>query len=150
MSSSLSSPSHTGQLIGRQRPAKKSSNAENLEYFRPELVSNIPSIYTSTNCKMSERVEKDKKRKRLQDGFSKPSKRVAIESDKQVEFLLQEADNWAPVIGRSTFQPLFIDVLLTYKSINTWCSSSLIDCPHAILQSTTKCASQKGNQRHRD
>jgi hypothetical protein len=49
--------------------------------------------------KMADRTEKGKKRKRRQEGSSKPSKRVAIEGDKQVEISLHEADEWGPVIG---------------------------------------------------
>jgi DNA-directed RNA polymerase I subunit RPA49 len=48
---------------------------------------------------MADRTEKEKKRKRHPDGTSKPSKRVAIEGDKQVKISLHEADKWAPVIG---------------------------------------------------
>jgi hypothetical protein len=48
---------------------------------------------------MADRTEKEKNRKRHQDGSSKSSKRVAIEGDKPVKISLQEADEWAPVIG---------------------------------------------------
>ncbi|TVY86384.1 DNA-directed RNA polymerase I subunit [Lachnellula willkommii] len=48
---------------------------------------------------MSEKVEKVKKRKRNTDGSSKPSKRVAIEGDKEIRISLPEADQWAPVIA---------------------------------------------------
>jgi DNA-directed RNA polymerase I subunit RPA49 len=48
---------------------------------------------------MADRSEKKKKRKREKDGSSKPSKRVAIEGDKQIKISLLESDEWAPVIG---------------------------------------------------
>ena len=50
---------------------------------------------------MADKVEKAKKRKRPADGSSKPSKRVAIDNDKQVHVTLQQADKWAPIIGMS-------------------------------------------------
>jgi DNA-directed RNA polymerase I subunit RPA49 len=59
---------------------------------------------------MADRSEKKKKRKREKDGSSKPSKRVAIEGDKQIKISLLESDEWAPVIGmlKQGFQlPIF-------------------------------------------
>jgi DNA-directed RNA polymerase I subunit RPA49 len=50
---------------------------------------------------MADRIQKEKKRKREKDGSSKPSKRIAIEADKQIEISLLESDKWAPVIGMS-------------------------------------------------
>jgi DNA-directed RNA polymerase I subunit RPA49 len=49
---------------------------------------------------MADKIEKVKKRKRNTDGTSKPSKRVAIEGDKQISVSLQTGDKWAPVIGK--------------------------------------------------
>jgi DNA-directed RNA polymerase I subunit RPA49 len=48
---------------------------------------------------MADRSEKEKKRKRAKDGSSRPSKRVAIEGNKQIKISLLESDEWAPVIG---------------------------------------------------
>ncbi|CZS93697.1 related to DNA-directed RNA polymerase A (I) chain [Rhynchosporium agropyri] len=48
---------------------------------------------------MSGNVEKVKKRKRRTDGSSKPSKRVAIEDDKQIRVSFSETGTWAPVIA---------------------------------------------------
>ncbi|KAH9215688.1 RNA polymerase I associated factor, A49-like protein [Leptodontidium sp. 2 PMI_412] len=48
---------------------------------------------------MSDKVEKVKKRKRNTDGASKPSKRVAIEDDKQIRVSVSDAGSWAPVIA---------------------------------------------------
>ncbi|KAH8683358.1 RNA polymerase I associated factor, A49-like protein [Tricladium varicosporioides] len=48
---------------------------------------------------MSEKVGKEKKRKRPVEGSSKPSKRVAIEGDKKVKFSMLEPDKWAPVVA---------------------------------------------------
>jgi hypothetical protein len=48
---------------------------------------------------MADKIEMVKKRKRNPDGSAKPSKRVAIEEDKQVKITLHGADKWAPVIG---------------------------------------------------
>lgn len=44
-------------------------------------------------------MEKVKKRKRNTDGSSKPSKRIAIEEDKQIRVSVSDAGSWAPVIG---------------------------------------------------
>jgi len=52
---------------------------------------------------MTDKGENAKKRKRSHDGSSKPSKRVAIEGDKQVKLTLHEADKWAPVIGTQLY-----------------------------------------------
>lgn len=49
---------------------------------------------------MADRIDKEKKRKRHpQDGSSKPSKRVAIESNDNVKISLHAAGKWAPVIA---------------------------------------------------
>ncbi|CAG8962278.1 hypothetical protein HYFRA_00005333 [Hymenoscyphus fraxineus] len=50
---------------------------------------------------MTDKTEKAKKRKRQVDGSSKPSKRVAIEGDKQVKISFQETEKWAPVVASS-------------------------------------------------
>ena len=59
---------------------------------------------------MVDKADKGKKRKRNTDGISKPSKRVALDADKQVKISHHEADIWAPVIGMNISQlyfPLF-------------------------------------------
>ncbi|KAH7393442.1 RNA polymerase I associated factor, A49-like protein [Cadophora sp. MPI-SDFR-AT-0126] len=48
---------------------------------------------------MSDSMEKAKKRKGNPDGSSKPSKRVAIEDDKQIRISVSDAGSWAPVIA---------------------------------------------------
>jgi DNA-directed RNA polymerase I subunit RPA49 len=48
---------------------------------------------------MAEKVDKGVKRKRNTQGFSKPSKKVAIEDERKVEISLQEAEKWSPIIG---------------------------------------------------
>jgi len=55
------------------------------------------SYYT---FKMAEKTEKVKKRKRVTDGSSKPSKKMAIERSTQIKFSHQEVDAWAPIIGK--------------------------------------------------
>ena len=60
---------------------------------------NCTSNLSTKSSKMSEHIEKVKKRKRNTDDSSKPSKRVAIEEDKEIRISLPEADQWAPVIG---------------------------------------------------
>jgi hypothetical protein len=67
-------------------------------YFDIEL-SFLP---IPTSQKMAERIHKEKKRKREKDGSSNPSKRVAIEEDKQIKISLVESGKWAPVIGMSS------------------------------------------------
>jgi hypothetical protein len=59
-------------------------------------------LSTPHTHKMAERIHKEKKRKREKDGSSKPSKRVAIEEDKQIKISLVESEKWAPVIGMSS------------------------------------------------
>ena len=44
-------------------------------------------------------MEKSNKRKRNADGSSKPSKKVAIEQERNVKISLKDGDEWAPVIG---------------------------------------------------
>jgi DNA-directed RNA polymerase I subunit RPA49 len=48
---------------------------------------------------MADKADKGKKRKRNTDGTSKPSKRLALDADKQVKISHHEAEKWAPVIG---------------------------------------------------
>ena len=48
---------------------------------------------------MGDKIDSGKKRKRNTDGSTKPSKRVAIEDDKQVKFSHHDAGEWAPIIG---------------------------------------------------
>ncbi|KUJ19884.1 RNA polymerase I associated factor, A49-like protein [Mollisia scopiformis] len=48
---------------------------------------------------MADKVEKVKKRKRHIDDSSKPSKRVAIDEDKQISVSLLETGKWAPVLA---------------------------------------------------
>jgi hypothetical protein len=48
---------------------------------------------------MVEKMEKVKKRKRHTDDPSNPSKRVAIETGKQIKLAFHEAEKWAPIIG---------------------------------------------------
>jgi hypothetical protein len=48
---------------------------------------------------MADKSDTGKKRKRHTDSSSKPSKRLAIEDQKQVKISLQKADKWAPIIG---------------------------------------------------
>ena len=66
-------------------------------------INNRAANYTSNpsakSSEMAEYVEKAKKRKRNTDGSTKPSKRVAIEEDKEIRISLSEADQWAPVVG---------------------------------------------------
>lgn len=81
---------------------------------------------------MSNKVEKVKKRKRTTDGSSKPSKRVAIEEDKQVQVSVSEVGKWAPVIGmnvsaglepRAAFMLLLCSVA-DMDSFHSWPGSS--------------------------
>ena len=53
---------------------------------------------------MSDSAEKIKKRKRNTDGSLKPSKRVAIEDDKQIRISVSDTGSWAPVIGTQTLE----------------------------------------------
>jgi DNA-directed RNA polymerase I subunit RPA49 len=48
---------------------------------------------------MADRIVNEKKRKRERNGPSRPSKRVAVEKDKQIKIALVESQEWAPVIG---------------------------------------------------
>lgn len=57
---------------------------------------------------MSDKTEKVKKRKRQADGTSKPSKRVAIDEDKQIKITLQETEKWAPVVGKCGKEPSYL------------------------------------------
>lgn len=50
---------------------------------------------------MVDKIEKSKKRKKNADGSSRPSKRVAIEDERNVQISLKDGDEWAPVIGMS-------------------------------------------------
>jgi hypothetical protein len=64
------------------------------------------SKLSTKSSKMAEHIEKAKKRKRNTDGSLNPSKRVAIEEDKEVKISVQDADQWAPVIGMLELQSL--------------------------------------------
>ncbi len=55
---------------------------------------------------MAQKMEKVKKRKRHTDGPSNPSKRIAIESGKQIKVAFHEAEKWAPIIGNCRSAPL--------------------------------------------
>jgi len=48
---------------------------------------------------MADKAEKGKKRKREIDGSSKPSKKIAVEGNKNIKISFQDAGKWAPVIG---------------------------------------------------
>jgi DNA-directed RNA polymerase I subunit RPA49 len=48
---------------------------------------------------MADTVDKGKKRKKHTDGSSQPSKKVAIEEDRNIKISLQNGDEWAPIIG---------------------------------------------------
>lgn len=48
---------------------------------------------------MADKIEKSKKRKKNADGSSRPSKKVAIEDDRNVKISLKDGDEWSPVIG---------------------------------------------------
>lgn len=52
---------------------------------------------------MADQIEKSKKRKKNADGSSRPSKKVAIEDDRNVKISLKDGDEWAPVIGMFLF-----------------------------------------------
>jgi DNA-directed RNA polymerase I subunit RPA49 len=48
---------------------------------------------------MADKVEKSKKRTRHTEDSSKPSKRVAIDGDKQINLSVHETGKWAPIIA---------------------------------------------------
>ncbi|KAF8865909.1 RNA polymerase I associated factor, A49-like protein [Acephala macrosclerotiorum] len=48
---------------------------------------------------MADKVEKAQKRKRDTEDSSRPSKRVAIDGDKQIKLSLHETGKWAPIIA---------------------------------------------------
>jgi DNA-directed RNA polymerase I subunit RPA49 len=48
---------------------------------------------------MADKADKGIKRKRQAQGPSKPSKKVAIEEDRNIKISLRDAEKWAPVIG---------------------------------------------------
>jgi hypothetical protein len=93
---------------------------------------------------MADEVEKVKKRKRNPDGSVKPSKRVAIEENKQVNISLHEADKWAPIIGmpiKFRNQPSLIPTL-TWKSCNTWSCHSKLHCPQTLYKKSPKYSAE--------
>jgi DNA-directed RNA polymerase I subunit RPA49 len=47
-------------------------------------------------------VEKGKKRKKHTDGSLRPSKKVAVDGDRNIKISLQKEDKWAPIIGMQT------------------------------------------------
>ena len=93
---------------------------------------------------MADRIEKEKKRKRGRDGSSRPSKRVAIEGDKQINISLLESDRWAPLIGMypTNNSPLAIPVLIC-TSFYSRSHSPFFDFAGAIRQATKKCPQRK-------
>jgi DNA-directed RNA polymerase I subunit RPA49 len=48
---------------------------------------------------MADKVDKGVKRKRHEHPSSKPSKKVAIEGDRNIKISFQGAEEWAPIIG---------------------------------------------------
>ncbi|KAJ8064570.1 hypothetical protein OCU04_006899 [Sclerotinia nivalis] len=48
---------------------------------------------------MADNTEKSKKRKKNADGSSRPTKKVAIEGDRNVKISLNDCDEWAPVVA---------------------------------------------------
>jgi hypothetical protein len=93
---------------------------------------------------MADKVEKVKKRKRNPDGSVKPSKRVAIEENNQVNITLHQADEWAPIIGMPIEfrnHPYLVPIL-TWKSFNAWGFHSKLHCPQAVCKKSPKCSSE--------
>lgn len=56
-------------------------------------------IIITSIVNMGDKIEKAKKRKRQDGESSKPSKRVAVDGDKQINISVLESGKWAPVIG---------------------------------------------------
>lgn len=95
---------------------------------------------------MSDKVEKVKKRKRNTDGASKPSKRVAIEDDKQIRVSVSDAGSWAPVIGTRALEAktrIWLCILyysMAYMhSFYTWPGFSDFNPLESIHESPQKC-----------
>jgi hypothetical protein len=80
--------------------------------------------------KMADKADKGKKRKRITDGTSKPSKRLALDADKQVKISHHEAETWAPVIGMnitSTSNSTF-----HYSASAPWVGTDETQLPHLV------------------
>jgi hypothetical protein len=73
-------------FLGRTFPERKNSH----------------SLYRTPSRKMADKVDRGIKRKRPAQESSKPSKKVAIEGDRNFKISLQDPKKWAPIISIDT------------------------------------------------